>query len=314
MHRLAVVVFLGCCLMLAFFERCVSQNPAAGKTDKVQHKGYRESIKGDEKGEAKGFEASFDMVPIPGGTFLMGSPAGEKNRKADEGPQHLVTIRPFWMGKTEVTWDEYELFQKEMGVDHWEVNEKRLKANADAYTGPTPPYVDQYYGHGSGKHPALCMTQHAACEYCLWLSRRTGKKYRLPTEAEWEYACRAGSRTRYSFGDEARDLSRHAWFGEAYKKGAHPVARKQPNAWGLFDMHGNVGEWCWDWYDRTYYKKSATIDPQGAEKGEHRVYRGGGFDPRVSNLRSADRAEKAPAIRYGGLGFRLARNSGFPSR
>ena len=111
--------------------------------------------------------------------------------------------------------------------------------------------------------------------------------------------------TRYSSGNDERDLIRHAWFGEPYEKGTHPVALKRPNAWGLFDMHGNVGEWCWDWYDRTYYNSSSKTDPRGAAKGDRRVYRGGGFDHPVANLQSADRTAKEPTLRYGGLGFRV---------
>ena len=125
----------------------------------------------------------------------------------------------------------------------------------------------------------------------------TGIGYRLPTEAEWEYACRAGSQTRFSFGDDARDLVRHAWFGEAVEKRAHPVAGKLPNAWGLFDMYGNVGEWCWDWYDQTYYNLSPRIDPKGAAKGEHRVYRGGGVESGRSRRTDSERIRVRTAAR-----------------
>ena len=306
MPRTLLLACLGCLAALLFLEASSGQNPATPKIDKLEHKGYREVLKGDEKGQAKGFEAQFDMVPIPGGTFLMGSPGGEKDRKADEGPQHWVTIRPFWMGKTEVTWDEYEIFQKEMGVNAPEDNDKRLKADADAYTGPTPPYVDQYYGHGSGKHPALCMTQHAACEYCRWLSKRTGKQYRLPTEAEWEYAARAGTTTAYFFGDDPKDLDDYAW----YIKNAppkpdeepktHEVATRKPNPWGLFDMYGNVSEWCLDHYDKDYYQMMPKDKPAlfpvllPSNRRFSHVTRGGSWHDEPPTLRSAARVGSDP--------------------
>src|SRR5262249_26227630 len=154
----------------------------------------------------------FEMIPIPGGTYLMGSPANEPGRKDDEGPQHPVTIQPFWMGKCEVTWDEYDRYRKEEAVDSPEVIEKKLKANADALTGPTKPDADETSGHGREGNPVLCITHHAAMEYCRWLSAKTGKYYRLPTEAEWEWAARAGTTTAYSFGNDAEKLGDYAWY------------------------------------------------------------------------------------------------------
>ena len=306
MRRLMSLAFLGSLPALLFIRESSGQNPSAPTIDKAVHKAYRETVKGDENGQAKGFEAQFDMVPIPGGTFLMGSPAGEKGRNADEGPQHWVTIRPFWMGKTEVTWDEYEVFQKEMGVNHWEINEKRLKADADAYTGPTPPYVDQYYGHGAGKHPALCMTQHAACEYCRWLTKRTGKLYRLPTEAEWEYAARAGATTAYFFGDDPKDLDQYAWYiknappKEDEEPKTHEVATRKPNPWGLFDMYGNVSEWCLDHYDKNYYQMLPKDKPAlvpvllPSQRRFAHVTRGGSWHDDPPTLRSAARVGSDP--------------------
>src|SRR5438132_1308023 len=135
------------------------------KVDKLEHKGYTEKIPKS--------DVSFEMVPIPGGTFLMGSPPGEKNRREDEGPQHPVTIRPFWMGKCEVTWDEWDLYKKEAGVENKEAgnlepgeNEKRLKADPDAITGPTPPYSDETFGHMREGHPVLGLSHHCCMEYC----------------------------------------------------------------------------------------------------------------------------------------------------
>ena len=149
------------------------------------------------------------MVPIPGGTFVMGSPKAEEKRGDDEGPQHPVTVAPFWMGRCEVTWDEYDQFAFSLGLEaaapgrapppRTPVREK----DADAVSRPTPPYADATFGLGRKGQPAICITHHAAMEYCRWLSAKTGKAYRLPTEAEWEYACRAGTKTAYSFGDDA---------------------------------------------------------------------------------------------------------------
>ncbi len=201
------------------------------------------------------------MAAIPGGTFTMGSPASEKGRNEDEGPQHPVAIHPFWMGKCEVTWDEYDLFRKEMGVDNPDENDKKLKEKADAITGPTPPYVDESYGHGREGYPALCMTHHAAMEYCRWLSRKTGKTYRLPTEAEWEYAARAGTRTAYFFGDDPKDLGNYAWFAGNSEETTHKIGTKKANPWGLHDMYGSLLEWCLDHYQKDYYKTFSLDKP-----------------------------------------------------
>src|SRR5712692_1257105 len=163
-------------------------------------------------------DVKFEMVPIPGGTFKMGSPAGEAGRSEDEGPEHAAEIHPFWMGKTEVTWDEYDVFafsndiyrKQELGVDI--TKQPEGEKIADAITRPTPPYTDETFGFGRKGQPVINITHHAAMEYCRWLSAKTGKTYRLPTEAEWEYACRAGTKTAYSFGDDPKQLGDYAWF------------------------------------------------------------------------------------------------------
>src|SRR5207253_1251190 len=139
-----------------------------------------------------------------------------------------------------------------------EENEKRIKADADAVTGPTKPYADETFGHGrDGPRPVLCITHHAAMEYCRWLSKKTGKTYRLPTEAEWEYACRAGTTTAYAFGDDPKQLEENGWFAGNSEESPHPVGQKKPNAWGLHDMHGNAAEWCLDIYEKDAYRKFA---------------------------------------------------------
>ena len=160
-----------------------------------------------------GTDAKFDMVPIRGGKFLMGSPESEADRKEDEGPQFEAEVEPFWMGKCEVTWDEYALWG--LGTDKHRRDTRGIEAAgndklADAITQPTPPYSDMSFGMGKEKTPAISMTQLAAKMYCKWLSAKTGYYYRLPTEAEWEYACRAGTTTAFCSGDSARSVDAFA--------------------------------------------------------------------------------------------------------
>jgi formylglycine-generating enzyme required for sulfatase activity len=248
-----------------------------------------------------GSNVKFEMVPIPGGSFRMGSPAKEPKRSVDEGPQHSVTIPPFWMEKTEATWDEYDLFAlskygpKKTGQSVALDAQAEKDRAADAITRPTPPYADPTFGYGRKGHPVISITHHAAVEYCRWLSVKTGKTYRLPTEAEWEYACRAGSKTAYSFGDSARDLSRYAWYLDNSEAMPHAVGLKKPNAWGLYDMHGNVAEWCLDLYNKEFYKTFDPLVPVEApvlmpeEQAYPHVVRGGSWDDDASRLRCAAR-------------------------
>ena len=200
-------------------------------------------------------KVTFDMVPIPGGNFTMGSPAAEPGRAADEGPQVKVTVSPFYMSAHEVTWDEYDLFAFRKRTP---LQPGQTPAPADAVTKPTPPYADETWGFGKGKQPAIGMTWHAAAEYCRWLSAKTGKLYRLPTEAEWEYAARAGTTTAYFFGNDPKDLTKYAWYGKNSDFKYQKVGKKLPNPWGLCDIYGNVVEWCLDQYDPNYYKQFAT--------------------------------------------------------
>ena len=269
-------------------------NPEAEAAEEDQMKAYTEPIPAT--------EVKFDMVPIPGGTFTMGSPEDEAGRNADEGPQHEVKIAPFWMGKCEVTWDEYELWG--MGLDK-QRREMKHKANGtepdqreklvDAIAMPTKPYSDMTFGMGKDGFPAICMTQLAARGYCKWLSAKTGRFYRLPTEAEWEYACRAGTTTAYSFGDDPEKLDEYGWFFDNTEdvEGYQKVGLKKPNPWGLHDMHGNVCEWVVDQYVPDYYKQLAgktTANPLvPATKLYPRVARGGCWDDDAQWLRSAAR-------------------------
>ena len=200
--------------------------------------------------KSPGTNITFEMVPVPGGSFTMGSPAKEKGRKKDEGPQREVTVRPFYMGKYEVTWDAYHVFL-DIGVKA--VLKGSDDTGPDALTFPTPPYADETFGYGRGKSPNIAVTWHAAMELARWFSAKTGKTYRLPTEAEWEYACRAGTSTAYSFGDAPAKLGQFAWFkGNAGKK-PQVVGGKAANPFGLFDMHGNLAEWVVDRYAADAY-------------------------------------------------------------
>jgi len=239
---------------------------------------------------------TFDMLPIRGGKFTMGSPDNEAGRKDDEGPQHEVAIQPFWMGKCEVTWDEYEMFMFSLDVQRRELAGRKadeLDKRADAVTRPTKPYTDMTFDMGKEGYPAICMTQLAAKKYCEWISAKTGRYYRLPTEAEWEYACSAGAKTAYSFGDDKQKLGEYAWYYDNSDEKYHQVGKKKPNAWGLHDMHGNVAEWCVDQYKPDFYAQFAgktTDNPLAvATKVEPRVVRGGSWDDDPDQLRSAAR-------------------------
>ncbi len=203
---------------------------------------YRQSI-GDSG-------VGFDMVPIAGGSFRMGSPETEPGRAADEGPQVEVAVDAFWMGRCEVTWAEYDLWNTDIA--------RPQSKKPDGIARPTPAYMDMTFNMGRDGYPAICMSHVAARQYCKWLSEKTVRFHRLPTEAEWEYACRAGSTTAYACGDEAAGLAEFAWFAansaRVLETGAkpvpayHQVGQKKPNAWGLCDLHGNVAEWVADHY------------------------------------------------------------------
>ena len=169
--------------------------PEANAANAAAMKAYVEQVPGT--------EAKFKMLPIPAGKFVMGSPAAEKGHQADEGPQHEVAIDPFWMEEHEVTWGEYELWSLALDKERRKFNKVETTDRdklVDAVAVPTHPYQEMSFGMGKDGTPAICMTQFAAKVYCRWLSAKTGRYYRLPTEAEWEYACRAGKSTAYSFG------------------------------------------------------------------------------------------------------------------
>jgi formylglycine-generating enzyme required for sulfatase activity len=250
-------------------------------------------------------EVKFEMVPIPEGTFVMGSPPAEANRVQDEEPRHPVQIAPFWMGSKEVTWDEFEQFafsldlkkKKRENVDAAKQSEWEKKA--DAVTRPTSPYADETFGFGRSGQPVICITHHAAMEYTRWLSAKTGKIYRLPTEAEWEYACRAGTKSAYFWGDEPDKIDEYAWYVNNAEK-PMPIGKKKPNPWGLFDIHGNAAEWCLDHYVANAYKQFSTDKPTPGPvilpdaKEYPYVARGGSWDDDAPLLRSAARRASNP--------------------
>ncbi|HSE98270.1 MAG TPA: formylglycine-generating enzyme family protein [Blastocatellia bacterium] len=278
------------CLLILIAAQAKSPPATRSATLQTQMSAYVEAIPGT--------SVKFEMVPVPGGTFLMGSPPEEPGRSDDEGPQHRVTIRPFWMGKLEVTWDEYDLFAFGQGISNTQPSIKsaaRAGKEVDAVTKPTPPYADESFGFGKGRQPVISVTHHAAMEYCRWLSAKTGKTYRLPTEAEWEYAARAGSRTAYSFGDDAVKLGEYAWHLDNSDGRPHPGGQKKPNPWGLYDIHGNVAEWCLDHYDAARYggfkAEAITLSPVllPTERRYPHVARGGSWDDEPGLLRSAAR-------------------------
>ncbi len=244
--------------------------------------------------EIPGTDVTFEMLPIPGGKFKMGSPENEKGRKPDEGPQHEVEIAPFWMEKCEVTWREFELFM--YPIEEKKARETRqlpalLNALTDAITHPTQPYVEMSFGMGKDGFPAISMTQHAANKYCQWLSAKTGHFYRLPTEAEWEYAARAGTTTAYFWGDDPAPMSEYCWWGKNSDFKYQKVGKKKPNPWGLHDILGNVTEWTLDQYSPDYYKNSPAANPWNkATKPYPHSARGGSWDDEdPAKLRAAAR-------------------------
>ncbi len=258
-----------------------------------------------------GTPLSFRMIAVPGGTFLMGSPGHERFRKEDEGPQVKVRVSDFFMGEIEVTWEQYlEFFKQTVSEGRMTYEEALAKAEGvDAITGPTPPWGAPDQGWGKGKRPAITMTHLAAETFCRWLSKKTGKTYRLPTEAEWEYAARGGTSGPYFFEGKPEDYTKETFVNKIlgadtsvinsyviYRansngKTALP-ARTRPNPFGLKNMLGNVDEFCHDWYaEDTYlrYGEELVVDPKGPGSGEEHVIRGGSYLDDAVNVRCAER-------------------------
>ncbi|RYC50996.1 sulfatase-modifying factor [Flagellimonas olearia] len=240
-----------------------------------------------------GTDLSIDMVAIPEGTFMLGSPDGEHGRNADEGPQRNMDIPGFWMSQYEITWELYNLFLQR-SIDQIVEEHKGSDVNleVDAVTGATIPYVDMSLGMGTESGlPIGNVTQLAASKFCEWLSAKTGHFYRLPTEAEWEYAARAGSQDPYFF--EGDTLEEYAWYSQNSDDTYHPVGEKKPNPWGLYDIYGNVAEWTLDQYSPDAYQdKNAYFQP--IQKEYPVVVRGGSFKDDATELRSASRKVSKP--------------------
>jgi formylglycine-generating enzyme required for sulfatase activity len=218
-----------------------------------------------------------ELVLVPAGTFLMGSPHGEDGRTEDEEPRHEAVItRPFYIGKYAITQAEWQ-----------------------AMMGSAPSFFK------GDNRPVENVSWDDCQAFCGALSQKTGRVVRLPTEAEWEYSCRAGTGTAYSFGDSSERLGGYAWYGDNSGSETQPVGGKQPNSWGLHDMHGNVWEWCSDWYDETFYVRSPKLAPRGASSGNYRVLRGGSWLYYPWGCRSAVRLRYLPACRSCLVGLRV---------
>jgi formylglycine-generating enzyme required for sulfatase activity len=247
---------------------------------------------------------TFEMVLIPGGKFVMGAES-EKGRKPHEAPQHEVEIKPFYLCTTETTHEAFMAFydethQKVKGLDPGrgdpvkEAEEARKPPPVDAITGPTPlTHVDLANNWGGGKRPVIQITWFDAMIFCKWIWQKTGKHYRLPTEAEWEHACRAGAKTAYFFGDDPAQLEDHAWFEDNSDDMIQEVGKKKPNPWGLYDTLGNVMEWVLDFYSPATYAENAkgkpAVSPEGPAKGTVHVARGGAYLSSAGDLRCAAR-------------------------
>ncbi len=247
-----------------------------------------------------GGKLSFEMVLIPGGNFPMGSPVDEAGRKDDEGPQHKVRLDKFYLCTTETTIELFMAYyqetvsaKKDFITTQEAKKDSEQTEDVDAITGPTPVYGDMTMGY-SEKHPAMGMTWHNAMTFCRWLSMKTGKEYRLPTEAEWEYACRAGTDNIFGVGNDPGKLKDFAWYEDTADSETCEVAKKKPNAFGLYDMLGNVREWVYDFYSPTDYQEAAgknpAVNPKGPKTGKVHVARGGDYNSAADELRCASRA------------------------
>lgn len=259
-----------------------------------------------------GTAAAISMIAVPGGDFIMGSPEGEPFRKKDEGPCRRVRISPFFMGEVEVTWNQFWAFYSETMSEGRTppsvIYENNTREYIDAVSGPTPPFGFPDQGWGMGDRPAITMTHYAAETFCQWLSLKTGRKYRLPTEAEWEYAARGGTSTPYFFEGNPKKFSGEGFMKSIFRPDttginsyvvysgnsgnrSHEPSMVKANPFGLKNMLGNVMEYCSDWYAEDAYSQleDGALDPAGPSHGEEHVVRGGLYSSDAADLRSAAR-------------------------
>jgi sulfatase modifying factor 1 len=250
-----------------------------------------------------GTDVTFQMVPIPGGFSKIGSPDDEADREANEGPQFEVTVQPFWMAAHELTWAEYKQYMAACDLFNAmaaaQIRPVTAENEADAVTAPSNLYdpTTTFTNGEDPRQPAVTMTQFAARQYTGWLSGLTGRFYRLPTEVEWEFACRAGGSDSWSCGADAEALASVAWFADNADDTTHPVGELEPNAFGLYDMHGNAAEWVIDQLaEDGYARQVAATQPLAAADAivwptelEGRVIRGGAYYDDADRCRSAAR-------------------------
>lgn len=239
-----------------------------------------------------GTDVVYTLVGLPGGRFTLGTQSDEEGRDEDEGPQQEITLSAFYIGIHEVTYDEFLLFSS-LDRDNPE-GAPGVEFDPELIARPSPPYEDPAHGMGTNGYPAVGMTQWGALQYARWLSIKTGVFHRLPTEAEWEYACRAGATSAFSFGDRPDSLSTYAWHRNNSDETFQRVGQKQANQWGIYDMHGNVAEWTLDEYSEVFYQElegdSLSIDPWNLPTRLHpRTVRGGAYDDASKALRCGAR-------------------------
>ncbi len=275
----------------------VSEQPVVGQFVKVDG-GYMVPY----EFSIPGTDISIEMVPVPGGTYKMGSPDDEEGRVEDEGPQIDVVVDPMWVAKTEINWAQYKEYMKLYSIfkDFESDSDRKVTDDnkVDAITAPTPLYEPTFtYEYGEDpEQPAVTMTQYAAQQYTKWLSLVTGDQYRLPTEAEWEYAARGGTTSPYSWGDDVDAIEDFAWYFDNTDDGPQAVGDKKPNSFGLHDMHGSAAEWTVNQYTADGYQCFANQQPIKAvdavnwpETASSCVVRGGSWEMDAEQLRSASR-------------------------
>lgn len=291
-----------------------AENVKFGSTGSAGKEPYRDATAVNEHADftetIPNTTVSFNMKAIPGGSFEIGSPPDEQLREPDEGPQKTIRLSPFFMAEIEVSWDEFLAFYVATASEgrSTDTEGSRIQNDVDAISGPTPPYGQPDQNWGLGSRPAITMSFHAAETYCKWLSQVTGKTYRLPTEAEWEYAVRGETQTPFFFEGRPKEFTEKGFFGKLFGKESEIINQyvvyegnsggkteapeaMEPNPFGLKNMLGNAVEYCSDWYAEDAYEmlQSGALDPKGPASGEEHVIRGGSFKSPVGEVRSASR-------------------------